>query len=602
MVLWVEEIMNVLVATIYPILLCIIVFVLLSHNKIHEIVVKNWKWILLFVLANVLVINLLLSMHLVQESFIPFWDYGGYWRRTLEVVKMADRSMIEFVDNLIHSICYTEYSYLAEVFLYLPTKILGNTFNDFIIGMFNFFVLPFNTMLFLFYLLYKEKNNQELNKTDCLIALFIIFFAGNIMPMVLGYIGTSGLVFIMPIILLIYVGAFERFNFKYTIFSGLCLLIIVLCRRWFAFWVVSFFAGFVLNTIWFAIKDKKIDVKKQIPLYLNLFITGIVPLAILLIFFMPMVNTFLNNNYAEAYSVVWGSTTFEAIEWFINFYGILVVLVVLFAIVSIIKDRDKHYFVLLMLWQIFVTLILFSRMQGLGVHHYYMINVPMLILSIIGLNYLVNIKKLGIIFVSALVGISMINYTNTTFLADYNYQIEKLTALTGDPLPDLRIRNDIDEIRELADFINDVANEEYEYVYSLAAGSDFNTDTLRYSWYPEREEPIKNLLTPKIYDFRDGIPQDFFFYKFIVVSTPLAVHTEENQYTVTILHDFIHNDSISEKYYQMIKETEIDGGRMVYVYERILQVPNEIRQYVSDQFKEIYPENPEYYEFDMLEE
>ncbi len=598
--------MNILVALIYPLILCVITGVLLSHKKIRAVIFKHTRLIIVFVIVNVIIINALLSLHLIQESFIAFWDFGGYWRKTLEVVAMAERSNMELFNNLIYSINYTEYSYLAEIFLYLPIKILGNSFNDFVIAMFNFFVIPFNTMLFTFYLLYKDKNKQALKYSDILVASFIILFAGNLNPLVLGYIGSCGLVFIMPVLMLIYVDAFKKLNIHYALFSGLCLLIMVICRRWFAFWVVGFFASFVMNTIIYTIKNKKLNIKEELELYINLFITGIVPLSLLLIFFMPMVETFTNNNYAESYSVVWGNSPLEAVIWFFQYYGIVVVMMMFTALYASLKNKNIAYFNLLLMWQVLVPLILFNQLQGLGTHHYYMINVPAMMLIIMGLNYLLeNKNRWQTLLVCMLVLISLFNFSKTILFSKNTtmYQVvDKLGYLTGDPLPQLRVRNDIDDIRALCDFIEYYADEEFEYVYSLASGSQFNTDTLRYSWFPIKEEPITNLLPTKIYDFRDGIPTDFFFYKYIVLSTPIELHVAENQYTLSILQNFIHDDEISKPYYRVINEIEIDNGRKVYVYERIALVPNEVRTYVSNQFKEIYPDSPDLYEFEMLPE
>ncbi len=45
-------------------------------------------------------INVMLFLHLRQEQFIAYWDFGGFWRKSVEFNQMMDRSVKEAMDNL----------------------------------------------------------------------------------------------------------------------------------------------------------------------------------------------------------------------------------------------------------------------------------------------------------------------------------------------------------------------------------------------------------------------------------------------------------------------------------------------------------------------
>ena len=52
------------------------------------------------------------------------------------------------------------------------------------------------------------------------LGLFITTFAGNLYSMVFGYIGSAGLPFITSILLLVYAGGLDTFDWKNNVFIG----------------------------------------------------------------------------------------------------------------------------------------------------------------------------------------------------------------------------------------------------------------------------------------------------------------------------------------------------------------------------------------------
>ena len=238
--------MRLFLTLLYPLLLIGTFAFLLAQRPIRQCVVRHWKKIAVFVAFQLVVVNVLLILHLRQESFITYWDFGGFYRKTLEFADMLQRSGGEAWDNLWTSLNYAEYSYLPECFLMLPMSLVGDSFPRFVLAMFNAFLVPANLVLFVLWLMMTESLARHQRAIRCLGALMMVLFSGNLYSMVLGYIGSSGLLWISAILLLVYSGALKRIHPAADGFIGLALLLTVLLRRWFAYWVVSFFVSLVV--------------------------------------------------------------------------------------------------------------------------------------------------------------------------------------------------------------------------------------------------------------------------------------------------------------------------------------------------------------------
>lgn len=597
--------MKYLAGSLYPVLLVLIAVVLWNNTAIRSTIKKNKKSILVFLFLNFVIINILLFFHLRQEQFIAYWDFGGFWRKSVEFNQMMNRSVKEAMDNLWFSLNYSEYSFLPEWFLYFPTQLLGNTYPRFILAMFNSFILPANLILYIFSLMIIEKNKLTVKKV--FLGMLIATFAGNLYSMVFGYIGSAGLPFITSILLLVYADGLEKFSWRNNIFIGLSMIILLLVRRWFAYWIVGFYVAYTLaylirEGIDHALTKEKIKVQ-----FLNMLVCGLIPLTILLTLFFPLFRTITTYNYAEAYSVAKVGGAAYIIGWFIQFYGWLLILLLIPGVVYGIKSKKHRLITILCIIQTLVAIILFNRVQSFGSHHYYIINGPVMILMMIGLEKIVDSlsAKTGMVLLVSSACLVCVNFSKTVLFGKNqkaDQTLDKLNVLISAPFPDLRIRSDLDKIRNMADFLDKTPGE-YEYVYVLSNSVLFNDDMLRNAFFPEKNEGVANLLVADAYDYRDGIPEDFFQYYYIVVADPIQLQFgEENQKCVSILAEFMLNSEESDPYYRIVREYDLDNDVHVNIYQRIEQVPNSVRKIISERYREFYPKNPELYEFSLLPE
>lgn len=571
--------------------------ILFSDKKINEVLRKNKKTIIIFLGVSFLVLNGVLYLHLSQESFIPSWDFGGFYRKTLEFSDKLNRSIPEAVDNLIKSINYSEYNYVAEWFLYVPMQVIGNSFLRYAISMVNLFLMPINFLFVVFYFLITD--DQKRNRfVDWTVFFVVVFFGPNIYSLIQGYIGSAGLFFILFLMIFVYLKKFEKIDIPFAIMTGLILLLLLIVRRWFAYWVVSFFVSMVVPYIF--IKEKRKYLK---PVLINCFVAGIVALGILVVVFNPLFKTITTYNYSEAYSVMKATGPMEIIFSFLNTYGFLFIGLMLFGIIKSYK-KEQFGFVLICIVQIILSIILFNQVQRFGSHHYYIINVPCLFLILIGMSYVEEVFSKKVLLVTLVVFnvLMVVNYQKTLLLKNDAFKpIFKVTnPLLSETLPMIRTTEGIDKIQSLVYRLNERAGE-FDYFYTIASCSLFNEDMLRNALLPNNLEGLKNLIPGSVYDLRDYAPKDFFYYQYIIVSEPLILQfAEDKQRVITILGNFMLKDPRAMDYYDLIEDVVITNDIHIKVYKRKDLVPNFIREDISNQFKEYYPDEPRMYEFTML--
>lgn len=576
--------------------------VLFSIRKYRESVLKNRNKILIFIIIS-LSVSVLLWLFLRQEYFISYWEFGGYWKKSLEFNDLLRSDVNVALDYLFSSIRTQEYNYLALALLSGPTQIFGAHFSRFVLVVYNFCLLPFNVLLFSLVLMILDDNNYKNKFTLVLIILSIIFFSSNILPLILGYIGAVALPFIMSVVIIIYCGYLRKHSFAYSVYIGLVLIFIVLIRRWYAYLVVGFFLGYGISLIIEYIIEKKNFKKEILPVYIRLFICGIIPLLLLRFGIPELFNKITKYNYTFAYQIMNVGSFYERFLWFFKNYGLVFFALAIVGIVITLKNKKYKYDGIASIIMFLFIVIAFNLTQMMGNHHYYTINVLMILYSLIGLIYLCSLlsnKVLKILIVFTLL-VTTIN-TSIIFTKSNESIIQKVNSIIiPSYLPSMRIRKDVNNIKDITLFLkNNVGNSS---VYVLAGSEYLNEDLITNSFLPYDLKPVSNMASSKVWDFRDGIPKDFFKYQFVVTSSPSQYQFLRGGHkNIWVLAENItKKNGILNKFYDNIFETFIYGENdkevKVIIYRRNQEIPRNVIDQFIDIFKRYYPDYPDLYEF-----
>ena len=592
--------MKFIFGSLYLVVLGVIFFVLFSVKKYRNSIKVNWKSIAIFTICTFIVGNALLYLFLRQESFISVWEHGGYWKKVLELNKMMDESVKGSLLYVFQSIQVEEYPYLVQLFLSTPIRILGNTFPIFVLTMYNLFLMPFNILMYAFSLLVAQDLGKDNKNVKVILGIIIGFFAANVMPMISGYVGVACLPILLSVIILLYCRVLEEKISVYSIYMGFSFLLIVLMRRWFAFTVVGFFlgCGFVYLFRWW--KEKQDFKTTVLPLFINFFIAGIIPLTLLYFVFHGFFQRAVGTDYGSSFAIMASDSPLQSLMLVIEHYGYLYFGLSIFGAFHAIREEKTRYFSAVSFILVLFSLITLSSIQVMGTHHFYTVNIFMLYFICFGFYKLFSFLRKELVQRTIIVVVSAILLINTSYIFTQKQLVEvrKISnLLISTSFPELRIRDDIDIIREITNFIRHSVGD--SSVYVLGSSIIFSEDIIQNSLLPYELTPISNLASSKVWDIRDGAPKQFFYYQYILISDPIQYQFDPTeQRVVGIFAEEIMYNGILTPYYDEIKSYTITGGITVKIYKRNTEIPQGVKDAISDIFKSYYPEHPYLYEFD----
>jgi len=197
------------------------------------------------------------------------------------------------------------------------------------------------------------------------IGVCILFFTGNYLPLILGYVGSAGLLWIIIVSILMTKNNDEKIDPLRFILIGIIMVFLVFIRRWFAYYVLAFFMITPLSYIAHHLISKTLTSKKFLLLLINLFISGMSSILILLIGFRPLISTFTQYDYKFAYQSVYTGLG-EAIPWLINYYSPFQAGLLLFGIVFGLSNKIIREHALFAFGTIVFVIVTFYQVQIFG--------------------------------------------------------------------------------------------------------------------------------------------------------------------------------------------------------------------------------------------
>lgn len=492
------------IACIAPVLFYLYIFgALKKGNSLSEIkTLKKTDWlfssIILFGITGVICILI------KQNHFIYYWDYGREWTTAISVSHDLFEAPLSALKGIYHSINEEDYNRFMPILIALPLKLLGNSFARYVVINQVFYMCPALFMISL--LAYKILRKFQIVRTKFWNVLLFVAATPIIYYVLLdGFMDPPVLLLISGVLMLSLDFDFRRMDISRCVLIAIGLLLLVLFRRHFAYWVV----GYVFSILFVAIyqfinnkEDRKIIFKNYVT---DMFVIGGISLAVLLTAFNRFLMRSVFNNFYYAYKAYDVSYADKFGRILIVFgWGILFMAIVLAplmcrfykGLVAVIAT----YFINIAL----ATFLLWRELQ-MNWHQYYLIVIQVMIMACIGLFGLAERleKKKGnvlaavgmvwgiagmvICYVPAFNGVNICNLFSTRYY-------------------EAKVRNDLEEVNSLIECVNSLANESNgKRVYVVSSSQILNSDTLKKARLPLDNNPVPNLYDTKNVDLRDGI-------------------------------------------------------------------------------------------------
>ncbi|MBS1797576.1 MAG: hypothetical protein JSS81_27380 [Acidobacteria bacterium] len=559
------------------------------------------SWPLLILCAVVLALIVVFVVWFVsQERFIYFWDGANYFTLYKEFARKLIEKPFKALDSINVSMRKSDYNNVGVVPLVPFYYVFGPGRIFYILSI--AVVYAFSTIVFFPVLMRKITGREDPDQTN----KFLFFLVGIAtialwpqlwIPVLLGYVDVAGVGLIFLILWLYFRKNFAEQTKKDLVKLGLALCLLVILRRWYAYWTVGFFVALAVAEIIRFISDKA-DFKEFLRRFGRVAIVGATAAGAFFALATQIAVKMLKTDYGDIYSAYRQSTGIgQNFEKLYTDFGLLTLLLCAGGVVTMFA-RKRLRPAALFLGVIFaVAFYLFTRTQDLGYHHnYWVLSLLVVFAAAFVLELYARLSSTGakIAFVAVLIVAGLAN-----FAVVFSPRAENLLAPAAFAFPKTRlapmVRNDLEEIHHLLQKLDELTANTDKKIYVLSSSAALNSSVLQ-NGCGEFEPALKKLqdriMASNDVDKRDGFPFQMYRADYVVVSDPPGYHLfpEDQRIAIVPAEQLINNQSIGRAFTRLPFEYPLDDGRRAIIYRKDRRFTAEELLTVSWMFVEFYPD------------
>ena len=397
------------------IVFCYCLFTILQ--KFYKKYITNSEKSLFFIVFFIVsIITLVGYIYIVYfRNYIYFDDHVVYYNQQLELRNVFSISPAKGFYAILSSCWFSDYSYFINVILDLPFFLSSGSNDIFVICYVIFMIIPsyFAGNIFIF------DFSKELAYTKRLLfillsnLLFVTFPLFH-MASILGMPDVFGLFFVFLIMTELFNYDYNLFSFRKTFSISVLIILLIITRRWYLFWVLGFVSSVILVEVLFSIV--KCDHKEKKRVFLNNIKTLCAILSIIIIPLIPFIyKTLFVRNYSNEYTAWYiGGFPYEIYNQ-IGYLGILLSVVLLVGLIyGLINDKLRIRTIVSTLG-LFISIFAFTRIQNMGKHQSLCLMGYYLVFAYDAIYLITELKKriLKSLCIAILVTILLLNIIST---------------------------------------------------------------------------------------------------------------------------------------------------------------------------------------------
>lgn len=546
------------------------------RKKLNIEVSKKEK---IFIITTIILIYAFYTFSIFTRKFIYYWDYSCYYDMQMQSIETFKNGLFEGIRFFIGSTWSGEYgnflSFFPQVIFHFTNKSINSYMMSFVITFTPYVIYSFTILLKTIekYILSKnkEKNNLFYFSISSLI-LFPLLHA----VLILGQPDYFGLAFIFLIISITLKYDFKNIEIDRLIVIFLLTFMLTICRRWYIYWIMTYYLIYIFNILLINLKQKK-DLLKIIK---NIVIYGIVVIVLYLITLFPFIKNTLLSNYSSSYSFYSAGGPLKEFSYQINHLGILLFIIIIGGLIYGILNKKYRRYTISIIIQYILIIILFTKIQSMGQHHSllllmtYFYGVYMFIICI--LSNKKNLKKLLIIvFYTVIISNFVFSFTNTNskLFTDINLKIQD--------------DENYDSIRKIVKWL-DKNLDDNNRGYLITHNNSINPDKLR-----NFKTPTSNV--KKYLPYGSAVigvhkfPIELFTAKYIMTTSPFENISVEEKYNK------IFKELVEEGKFKLVKTERLKNNINFEIYVRVEKVTeeekNKYKEILKDEskkFKNLY--------------
>lgn len=474
---------------------------------------------------------------------------------------------------LLESLLTADYKMFMNLFISVPYLFTGRSINAFMVC---YAITCFVPMWFAL-LMGAKYLAQQL--PACHTALYyplcmavMVLWPMFLWPATHGMPDAFGLTFAAVIALLCADYRFETLPWPRLLAIFAATFALILTRRWYMFWILAFYAVYVLAVLVGAVRRKTLGSTLK-----HMLLFGVPSAVIIVGALLPTFKTILTTDYADIYGAYYGGGFGNNCLGQLRTQGLIWLVLCAAGWVWLLYCRNTRAQAIVAAAASLGAMVLFTRTQSLG-DHQSLILAPFYLLMLFGLCAKLTQQKAKPWLRNAAAGVLavflVVNFGNALRLPGKNVQT---LALSSESL-DLTRRTDLAQMRAVTDFVLEHCTED-QTVYINMDSNGYSGTTFAYS-DPAHPQLQTMILWESSVPSTHGFPTGIWTSEYVMVTDRV-----DEGGIVGPINAALRTQSPAAVHYEYVTEFPLDGITL-YCYRRTARPDAE----EADYFKQVFAE------------
>lgn len=474
---------------------------------------------------------------------------------------------------LLESLLTADYKMFMNLFISVPYLFTGRSINAFMVC---YAITCFVPMWFAL-LMGAKYLAQQL--PACHTALYyplcmavMVLWPMFLWPATHGMPDAFGLTFAAVIALLCADYRFETLPWPRLLAIFAATFALILTRRWYMFWILAFYAVYVLAVLVGAVRRKTLGSTLK-----HMLLFGVPSAVIIVGALLPTFKTILTTDYADIYGAYYGGGFGNNCLGQLRTQGLIWLVLCAAGLVWLLYCRSTRAQAIVAAAASLGAMVLFTRTQSLG-DHQSLILAPFYLLMLFGLCAKLTQQKAKPWLRNAAAGVLaiflVVNFGNALRLPGKNVQT---LALSSESL-DLTRRTDLAQMRAVTDFVLEHCTED-QTVYINMDSNGYSGTTFAYS-DPAHPQLQTMILWESSVPSTHGFPTGIWTSEYVMVTDRV-----DEGGIVGPINAALRTQSPAAVHYEYVTEFSLDGITL-YCYRRTARPDAE----EADYFKQVFAE------------
>lgn len=474
---------------------------------------------------------------------------------------------------LLESLLTADYKMFMNLFISVPYLFTGRSINAFMVC---YAITCFVPMWFAL-LMGAKYLAQQL--PACHTALYyplcmavMVLWPMFLWPATHGMPDAFGLTFAAVIALLCADYRFETLPWPRLLAIFAATFALILTRRWYMFWILTFYAVYVLAVLVGAVRRKTLGSTLK-----HMLLFGVPSAVIIVGALLPTFKTILTTDYADIYGAYYGGGFGNNCLGQLRTQGLIWLVLCAAGLVWLLYCRSTRAQAIVAAAASLGAMVLFTRTQSLG-DHQSLILAPFYLLMLFGLCAKLTQQKAKPWLRNAAAGVLavflVVNFGNALRLPGKSVQT---LALSSESL-DLTRRTDLAQMRAVTDFVLEHCTED-QTVYINMDSNGYSGTTFAYS-DPAHPQLQTMILWESSVPSTHGFPTGIWTSEYVMVTDRV-----DEGGIVGPINAALRTQSPAAVHYEYVTEFPLDGITL-YCYRRTARPDAE----EADYFKQVFAE------------